>query len=158
MVQEGILNEDLKFDKIDELTKLVHDAYKNKQMVYRDYTWNANKGIIEKIKILRYDRELDKFFLKFTKIQHNNVQKEQTKRTVSLQSIFTKDNEPIINEELLCFILKGRHNTINKDDKNDFVNHLKIKLRLKKITTVDKNTIFTKYDDIFNVIKNNKQN
>ena len=75
------------------------------------------------------------------------------------QSIAKKDSEKIINEELLFFILtriKNGVDTIDQKDKEIFCDTIKIKLKVKKLMLNDKTRIYKKYDEIFEIVKNNK--
>ena len=61
--------------------------------------------------------------------------------------------------DLLYFILKRVQNgTLEsaKEDKEKFAERIKTRLKVKKITVNDKMKIFEKYDEIFNVVINNK--
>ena len=142
------------------LSELLKLAYGSKKMVYRDFVWNTTRGIIETVKILNYDKELG-FVLKYTKQQPQKVDNNEptnVKKKVSTRSIITKESEKIINEDLLYFIVKRIQNgTVSKEDKEAFAERIKMKLKIKKITVNDKMKIFEKYDEIFEVVKNNKQ-
>lgn len=157
MIQEGILSEFLKQETIDKLENMVKDAFMTKKMVYRDYVWNANKGVLEKIKILRYDREKKEFFLKFSKVnnQENNLQNKHKKKS-STRTVFSKANEKIINEEILYFIVKNDSKN-TKEDKEKCLEVVKKKMCVKKISSEDKENINRKYDEMYEVIMSNKK-
>jgi hypothetical protein len=81
------------------------------------------------------------------------------KKKVSIRTIITKESEKIINEELLYYILKKSETnseTPSKQDKDDFTERIKTKLKIKKLNLNDKLKIYEKYDEIFKVIKNNR--
>lgn len=81
------------------------------------------------------------------------------KKKVSIRTIITKESEKIINEELLYYILKKSETnseTPSKQDKDDFAERIKTKLKIKKLNLNDKLKIYEKYDEIFKVIKNNR--
>jgi len=160
MIQEGILSDYLKQETVDKLENMIKDAFLTKRMVYRDYVWNANKGILEKIKILKYDREKKEFFLKYSKVnnQENNLQNKKKKS--STRTVITKSNEKVINEEILYFIVKNANvikDTGMKDAKDQCLENIKKKLCIKKISLDDKNFINKKYDEIYEVVMNNKK-
>ena len=165
MIQEGILSDYLKQETVDKLEKMVKDAFLSKKMVYRDYVWNANKGILEKIKILKYDREKKEFFLKYSKVnnQENNLQNKNKKKS-STRTVITKSNEKIINEEILYFIVKNANNVSastsaskeHKESKEQCMEIIKKKLCIKKVSSDDKSFINKKYDEIYEVVINNK--
>lgn len=157
MIQENILSEFLKQETIDKLEKMIKDAFISKKMVYRDYVWNANCGVLEKVKILRYDREKKEFFLKFTKVnnQENNLQNKSKKKS-STRTIFSKANEKIINEEILYFIVKNESKN-TKDDKDKCLEVIKKKMCVKKISSEDKENVSKKYDEIYEVVVSNKK-
>jgi hypothetical protein len=92
---------------------------------------------------------------------NTNTNTPAKKKKISVRTIITKDVEKIINEELLHLILKGidkkdfEENTITQE-KDFFIEYIKNKLKIKKITVNDKMRIFKIYDDILQVVKNNK--
>lgn len=45
---------------------------------------------------------------------------------------------------------------IDQEDKDTFCEKIKIKLKVKKLMLNDKAKIYNKYDEIFEVVKNNK--
>ena len=86
---------------------------------------------------------------------------QNTIKKISTRTIITKQIEKIINEELLYFIikkLKGSETDDDKDDdKEEFIDHIKEKISVKKINKNDKEIIYKKYDEIYIIIKNNKK-
>lgn len=145
----------------EKLYNLLKDNFLEKKIVYRDYIWNIQLGIIENVKILSYDKEKEDFFLKYTV-----VNKKDPLKKVSTKTIITKHIEKIINEELLYFILKkikdlDKNNSENSTEyyvknKEDFIDHIKEKICVKKINKTDKEIIYKTYDNIYEIIKNNK--
>lgn len=159
------------------LFELLKEAHISKRMVYRDFVWNAKSGCIEKVKNLRYDKQ-DGFIVKFSKFDKNNSKKnkkknnesnegnentntnttepkEVKKKKVSSKTIIDKFTEKVINEEILSFILKN-HKNEDENDKNNFLETLKIKLKVKKIPINDKDVIYNKYDEILKIVNLNK--
>lgn len=171
--------------KIDELSKILIDAYKSKLLKYKYIKWNANTGVIEKIFALKYNDNTKEFFLdiKNEKETHEEKSKENVdeyatcsqdsvteesqstfyvkeekaaQKSVSLKTIFNKANEKIINEEILVFIVKNKNKCEDLTElKDKFHEIIKLKLKLKRLNTHDKQKMFVKFDEIFNVIKNN---
>lgn len=89
----------------------------------------------------------------------DQVSKNVPIKKVSSRTIITKDSEKIINEELLYFILTRLQSGVSKidqEDKDTFCEKIKIKLKVKKLMLNDKAKIYKKYDEIFEVVKNNK--
>ncbi len=160
LIDQGIIDISEKDNVSMTLSELLKLAYGSKKMVYRDFVWNTTRGIIETVKILNYDKELG-FVLKYTKQQPqklDNNEPTNVKKKVSTRSIITKESEKIINEDLLYFIVKRiQSGTVSKEDKEAFAERIKMKLKIKKLTVNDKMKIFEKYDEIFEVVKNNKQ-
>lgn len=174
LVNSLVIDKDDREKMIDILYDLLKTNYDNKKMVYRDYYWNTQRGIIESIKILKYDKTngFDLIFTKKTPSKDAELKKEIllsesnleqdvkiAKKKVSSRTIITKESEKIINEELLHFILKRIQNgtdDICKEDKEEFSEKIKIRLKIKKLMLNDKTKIYNKYDEIFEVIKNNK--
>jgi tryptophanyl-tRNA synthetase len=70
-------------------------------MVYRDFVWNTNKGIIEKVKKLTFDATSKQFNINFSKKGNSNA--------ASARSIKKKTElEQKINDELLYFLVKTK--------------------------------------------------
>jgi hypothetical protein len=157
----------------DKLFDLLNDLYISKQLSYRDFKWNIKMGYIEKITKLKYDKE-NGFVLDLVKsnkektdtenndtISNNNSNIDNSKKKVSYKTIINMDTERIINEEILYFILKKNIKQINNIDlynkyKNDILEIIKIKLKIKKISVDDKQKIYKIYDDIYKIIETNK--
>jgi hypothetical protein len=156
MVQQHILEEDKKVEMVTSLSKLLQEAHDAKTIIYRDLKWNTKNGVIEHLKVIKFDQETSKFYITKKEVQKNATPVSKTKRKASSRSIFTKENDKIINEELLLFIViktrDGTEKTIEKEDKEKCIEKIKTKLRLKKVTVKDKVLIGKKYDDIFRVV------
>lgn len=179
LINTLIIDKNKRDEVVEILFVLLKTNFENRRMVYRDYIWNTKRGIIETVKILQYNKDTG-FELSFTKqmpskdgqLKHEqeklNLEKEKgssecstniSKKKVSSRTIITKESEKIINEELLYFILKRIQNgtdEISKEDKEEFADKIKIKLKVKKLMLNDKTKIYNKYDEIFEVVKNNK--
>ena len=91
---------------------------------------------------------------------NNNL---KIKKISSIKTILNKKNEEIINEEIIKYILlklNCKKDTLDKLDTNDlktsFIEILKLKLKLKRITNNDKTLIYKKFDEIYSVIINNQ--
>ncbi len=89
--------------------------------------------------------------------QTDKAVKINTKK-VSTKQIITKDTEKIINEDLLHFILKRIQSGVNEISEQDIENvleRIKIRLKVKKLSTKDTSYISDKYKEIFEVVNNN---
>ena len=89
--------------------------------------------------------------------QTDKAVKINTKK-VSTKQIITKDTEKIINEDLLHFILKRIQSGVNEISEQDIetvLERIKIRLRVKKLSTKDTSYISDKYKEIFEVVNNN---
>lgn len=175
LINTLIIDKNKRDEVVESLFVLLKTNFENRRMVYRDYIWNTKRGIIETVKILKYNKDTG-FDLCFTKQMPSVSEKEKvtlekekssegitslnvSKKKVSSRTIITKESEKIINEELLYFILKRIQNgtdEISKEDKEEFAEKIKIKLKVKKLMLNDKTKIYNKYDEIFEVVKNNK--
>ena len=177
LVNTLIIEKEERDKMVEILCNLLKINFENKRMVYRDYVWNTTRGVIETVKILRYNKDTG-FVLAFTKqmpskdgqlkkqmsskdgqLSNESGSSDTLKKKVSSRTIITKDSEKIINEELLFFILtriKNGVDTIDQKDKEIFCDTIKIKLKVKKLMLNDKTRIYKKYDEIFEIVKNNK--
>jgi hypothetical protein len=85
---------DLFTDKLYNVLKL---ALQSKTIIYRDFSWNTKRGIIENIKILKFtDKE---FILNFTK-RENKGAKADKERKKQLELNTSNGNETITNETI----------------------------------------------------------
>lgn len=183
LVNTLIIEKEERDKTVEILCNLLKINFENKRMVYRDYVWNTTRGVIETVKILRYNKDTG-FVLAFTKQMPSKdgqlkkqmsltngqlsnetgssdeiLKKNISIKKVSSRTIITKESEKIINEELLVFILtriKNGVDTIDQKDKEIFCETIKIKLKVKKLMLNDKTKIYKKYDEIFEIVKNNK--
>ena len=106
------------------------------------------------------DRTTDKVNDQTDKVNDQTTDKSvkiNTKK-VSTKQIITKDTEKIINEDLLHFILKRIQSGVNEISEQDIetvLERIKIRLRVKKLSTKDTSYISDKYKEIFEVVNNN---
>jgi hypothetical protein len=135
---------------IEEFSSLLINSYKEKKLIYRDFVWNTSKGLIEHIKVL-------------TTLEDGSVTlsskagKQYTPRKVSVRTIFTKENEKFINEEILYYIVtKVDESQLTKVDKEQCAEKIKAKLKVNKLTYKDKTLVELKIEEIFNIVKANK--
>jgi len=150
---------------ISKLYELLKESFLTKRMVYRDYVWNTTKGMIENIKILHYNKETGEFTLKYTKKDKTTLKKSSTKSVLTGERV-----EKLINEELLHFIVKSEmksdtksksdtqtdtQNDTQTENKNAFVERMKTKLKIKKMSNNDKNILYTKYDEMLAILLQN---
>jgi len=171
LVNTNLIETNLKDKFINDLSKLLIDSLNSKELIYKNIKWNINIGIIEKINNLKYDNDIKKFNLV------NSLKKDtknKIKKLNSIKSILTIQNEKLINEELLLFIIQfiqsgkvlnenNSNSKINTKETNDTFNlkekciqHLKLKLKFKRLSTDDKNKIYKKFDEMYNLIKANQ--
>ena len=81
--------------------------------------------------------------------------KIKSKKINSIKTILTKQNEELINEEIIKYILLNIKNNITEELDNfkiEFIEVLKFKLKLKRITNNDKLLVNKKFDEIYSVI------
>lgn len=175
LVADKLLDQSVRDDKITELSNLLNDSFRSKNLLYKHISWNIKLGIIETIRSLRFND--DNTFSLIKKIEDNKnknrlqkddkdkleVDNNNHKRKISVKTVITKDSEKIIHEDLLYFILKrvtvGEVDAESrKEDKDMFIERIKTKLKVKKLTVNDKMKIYEKYDEIFDIIKTNKSN
>jgi hypothetical protein len=175
LVESNILNRDNRDQYLNDLKKLLTDSFKSKKLLYKHISWNVKRGFIDSIKVLKYTDD-NSFRLNIEENTNKNTTtssdskttltdrlKDKTtdtpKKKVSIRTIITKESGKIINEELLYFILKRVNGKADveptKEDKELVAERIKTKLKVKKLTSNDKKIIFEKYDEIFNIVKNN---
>lgn len=151
----------LDISKKDETILLLTNLFQNFAFKQKDIKWNIKMGIIEKIHILKWDDVKKECFIenKIINVKENILIGQ--KKPSSVKTIFNKDNEKIINEEIVKYILSkldDEHSIkehLIKEIKENFIEILKLKLRLKRITINDKSKINKQFDEIYNIILQN---
>lgn len=147
-----LIQEDQKETEINKVKELLRNNSKN--IKFKNIKWNVTKGIIEKIKILKYDDTKKECFIEISK-----EEEIKPKKISSIKTILSKQNEKIINEEIIKIIVKNKSKEQSlkiPELKENCIELLKIKLLVKRITSNDKTLIFKKFDDIYSVIMNNE--
>jgi len=140
-------------DLSEKLYNLLKVSYRTKLLVYRDFTWSNTGGKITCIKTLKYDKDKGEFYLK------GNVKKDGSGSSNSrsqIKSIFTKENEGVINNQILTFARKRQQPGDNKKLKHDLEKSLKKKFQLPKLSQSDKKTIWEVYKNMKTEIENIK--
>jgi hypothetical protein len=154
-------------DELDEtkitLQELLLNRFNSNLLKYKHIKWNVLTGLINNIIPLKYisvipDQNNEKNFkLELDiKIEIDEI-KNSYKKSSSIKTIMTKNNEKIINEEIIVFILKNNENQLSNLS-NNFCEYIKLKLKLKRITLNDKTKIIARFNEIYTVIQNNKLN
>lgn len=155
MIRENLIDSTTKNALVESLAKMLIEKYKEKMLVYKNFKWNTTKGIIEHMNVLKYNQETKEFGLS---LNAGNKHKEQVKVTLkkktSIKSIFNNVTEKITNEEILYYIVKNGAENISKEE---CFEKIKNKLNVKKISMDDKKKILAKYEEIVQVVKDNKE-
>ena len=172
LIETRLLDTSFRDTFANTLYNLLKDAFESKQLFYKNISWNIKKGVIDYVKILQYEDKVFKLNVpdrtadKVTKDQTTDKVNDQTTdkavkintKKVSTKQIITKDTEKIINEDLLHFILKRIQSGVNEISEQDIetvLERIKIRLRVKKLSTKDTSYISDKYREIFEVVNNN---
>lgn len=155
MIQTQIISTSEREIMIENFTNCLNEWYQSKRLKYKYIKWSIKGGIIENIKDISYELE-NKTFM-FTSNEKDQEKKNNSikKKSTQIKTIFTKENEKIINETILVFILKETETgelEVNENIKDKCFNSVKEKLKLKRITTNDKKQLDSKYDEIYSVV------
>lgn len=125
------------------LKELVIGLFESKKLTCRHFKWNSSIGIIETIKTLKYNNDTKEWNIN---IETSTVQK---KHKSSIRTVFSKDNEKIVNELLLRTILaNGKGNTTVEM----CINLVKDSLKIRRISNSDKEIIINKFAEISSVV------
>lgn len=144
---------------INTVKNLITDNVK--RLKFKDIKWNVKRGVIEQIYPLKFKEEDKSFYLTKEKVEEpSSSSTPKTKKVSSVKSLINKETEKIINEDLVMYIIHLKKNKkLDADNlktlKDEFLEKLKVKLHVKRITVNDKIQIFKKFDDIYSVITNN---
>lgn len=159
----------LSLDKKEDTINILNNLLKNSNLKYKELKWDVKLGCIISINNLKWNDELKTISLKVNNPELIIKDKQNTdninnkvnlsiKKNISIKTILNKNNEEIINEEILKFLIQKmqKNNLFNLQEcKNILLENLKIKLLLKRITINDKIKIFKKIDDVYNIISQN---
>jgi hypothetical protein len=161
LIKSNLISDEEKEPILNTLTDLLNKSDSNLNI-----KWNSKQGIIDKICNLKWDASSG-FFVDAIE----EIEKKSIKKTVSAKTILTKENEKVINEEILRFILQhlskktdlgtdvatdaGTERDTTGELKDLFIEHLKTKLKLKRITLSDKKLVFEKFDEIYEIVISN---
>lgn len=140
-----------------------NDDKKEYTLKYKNIRWNNKNGVIDKITTLQWDDIKQILFIEDEikpveivniKSEYDTVIPDKSKKISSIKTILTKQNEKIINEEIIKYILiknvKDNSGENSNELKNNFIDIIKLKLKLKRITNNDKISISKKFDEIYN--------
>lgn len=156
LFEPGLIDEDSKESVIQNVKELVvHNFDKIK---FKDIKWNVKNGVIEDIYLLKFNEKTASFYFNESK----EKEEKGVRKPSSVKSLLNKDTEKMINEELVLYIiyLKNNNKLINenmKQLKEAFIEKLKEKLHVKRITTSDKTEIFKKFDEFHTIIIHNNE-
>lgn len=160
LVEPELITGDEIDNTINTVKKLVEDNMQ--QIKFKDIKWNIKRGIVEQINPLKFKEEDKTFYLVQEKEKEKEKDKDKIrpKKVSSVRTLINKESEKVINEELVMYILHLKKNKKLKIDnlktiKDDFIERLKVKLHVKRVTVNDKIEVFKKFDEIYNVISNN---
>lgn len=159
MVAELLIEEAQAEEYVTALAELLSNAYKSKELIYRDFAWVTKHGMIEKVKVLKYNKETSSFFLdshhKAAKLANNKQQ--QSKKKASNRTIFTKENERVINEQILYWVVKDVQSEGESNCKEQCLEKVKDQLRVKRVSNGDKAKLLMKFDEMGSVVKSNSR-
>uniref|UniRef100_A0A6C0H7F9 Uncharacterized protein n=1 Tax=viral metagenome TaxID=1070528 RepID=A0A6C0H7F9_9ZZZZ len=174
-----------KDDMVEQLYKLLSESYEAKTLIYRDFTWNTNKGMIENMKVIRYNEQTCQFHLSDkagNPIARRKMNEEQKRGCI--KTVITKETEKVINEEILSYVIrivknedyqtpekkltddpsnktkksKSKKKHTPSTNKDLCIERIKEKLKIKKLSLNDKAILGSKYDNIYQVVKTNEMN
>jgi hypothetical protein len=129
-----------------QLQELLFQLLISKKLPFKNVTWNVSKGLITDIKGFVYDDS--------TKCFQWKDDKESVKR-VSKTDKFDKQAEKLINGFVLDYIVKNSLDSgseLTTITKNDCLDKIKLKLRLKKIGKNQKMFILNKINEILMIV------
>jgi hypothetical protein len=119
----------------DKLYNILKLALQSKTLIYRDFTWNTKRGIIENIKILKFaDKE---FILNFTKRENKGAKADKERKK---QLELNTKNEKTTNDQITNDQITNDQIT-NDQITNDQITNEKTLILKKKVST---RTIITK--------------
>lgn len=172
MVQQNILGHHDEETLTSDLLKLLWEGYADKKLAFRDFSWNTKRGVIDKVKTLRYNQEKQEFYLEAGEQPTASNKSRSKPKKCSTQTVVTKSNARIINEEILDYIVRvfeanppgeappaskksKKESVKHKDDKDKCIERIKTKLQIKRISASDKEELYKTYDNMYEVIQNN---
>lgn len=141
------------FKNNDELNEKMYQCIKtlfdNKVLNYSNIKWNEKVGLVEKINNIIYDENTNTFI--------TNIKEKSKIKKPSIRTILSTQNDEIINEHILTFLIKNKKEQNITDDKFKQLcfDNIKSVLALKVISKSDYIILDKKYNDIYNIIQTN---
>ncbi len=159
LIMSQIIDNSYREKLISDFQTHLNNWYNSKILKYKSIKWSTQSGIIENVLHVNFD--INKKEFEFTVQIEKKKSTDIKKKSVVSKSLFTEENEKIINEEILIFILKEKHNSLNEnqisdDKKEQLLEIIKTKLKLKRILIKDKEDIYSKINEIYNVVSKNQ--
>lgn len=165
LAEPGLININDIETSINCVKKLINDNIH--KIKFKNIKWNIKTGVIEKIYSLKFKEEDKSFYIITQKESTKEEQEIKVKKISSKKALINKETEKIINEELVIYILYLKNNNklnipnVSKDInlkllKQEFLDKIKNKLHVKRITGNDKHQINNKFDEIYSIIVNNE--
>ena len=136
-----VIKQEREEEFILKVNEVLQNAIKEKSISSNYIKWNIKSGIITTIKGLEYNSENEEFTL-------TSQPRQRSVRKASQKSIFSNANENIINDVILKCILKDMNGT-------NTLNVLKDKLKINKISAIDRESFGNRFDEIKSIVKQN---
>lgn len=160
LVSPQLVSGTLKDDHVQDMISTVQQGIACKSITYRHLKWDAKKGIIQSIGNIRYNLETGKFTSTAAPDKPASVSKSKPKsgRKPSERGICTQQNEKVVNEEILQYIVKRMvsEDVSSKEACLDCIERIKSKLKIKKLSSTDTAFLASKYNDMYAIIASNQ--
>ena len=163
LIGKGLIEAERRLEMVSKLATLLHESYKVKHMIYRDFAWKTKSGMIETVKILQYDKDKEEFILKFSKkpkvvvVDPKKAEARAKKKAGKESSIF--DEGQRVNDILLRYIIDNKSHLQIEDEekskvhKNKCLDTIKKDFKIKSMSALDRQRLFVKYTDMCHDIK-----
>ena len=163
LIGKGLLEAERRLEMVSKVARLLHESYKVKHMIYRDFAWKTKSGMIETVKILQYDKDKEEFILKFSKkpkvvvVDPKKAEARAKKKAGKESSIF--DEGQRVNDILLRYIIDNKSHLQIEDEekskvhKNKCLDTIKKDFKIKSMSALHRQRLFVKYTDMCHDIK-----
>lgn len=136
-----------------QLSELLKNAYMSKELAYRDFKWNAKKGILQQVKGLSKEEASGDYKLA---VQPPKEPQKELKKSVSKRSVLDAEgSDEILNDEILLFILDNLESE-PITEKTALYETLKARLNVKRLTANDVMKIDAKLAAMMEIVNNSK--
>lgn len=161
LINPKLINPEQEQDCTEKLITVLYAGHLDNKGIlkYKHIKWNSENGIIEKINCLGWNNETQEFSLKINTNSKGIDNVVSQKRPSSKKTVISKNNDRIINESILCFLITNKKEwennpTLSQEFKDTCIEHVREKLFCKRLSIDDRKQLITRIESFYQIILN----